>query len=127
LVRTQQEVHDWLAGRAFPFGKYDNELGFLHRDRRFKEGTKEGTEDSICTYTYDASGERHTIMHASKPCRINTYGNSFTSCEQVNDGESWQEVLAAFLGEPVRNYGIGGYSVYEAHLRMKREETPRNT
>jgi hypothetical protein len=118
LVRTRQEVDDWLAGRAFPFSKYDPELGYLHRDRRFKEGI----DDTICTYTYDPSGARHTIAFAGSPCRLNTYGNSFTSCEQVSDGETWQEVLAAFLGEPVRNYGIGGYSVYLAYLRMKREE-----
>src|SRR5262249_58597382 len=41
---------------------------------------------------------------------------------QVSDGETWQESLAAHLGEPVRNYGIGGYSVYQAYLRMLREE-----
>src|SRR5215472_2091072 len=119
LIRTRKEVDDWLAGREFPFSKYDSELGYLHRDRRFKEGM----EGTICTYTYDQTGARHTIMHADKPCRINTYGNSFTSCEQVSDGESWQEVLAAFLGEPIRNYGIGAYSVYQAYLRMRREES----
>lgn len=118
LVRTKQEVDDWLAGRKFPFSKYDGELGYLHRNRRFKEGL----DGTICTYTYDPSGARHTIMHAEKPCRINTYGDSFTSCEQVSDGETWQEVIAAYFGEPVRNYGIGGYSVYMAYLRMKREE-----
>ena len=118
LVRTRQEVDDWLTGRAFPFSKYDSELGYLHRDRRFREGI----EDTICTYTYDKSGARHTIMHADKLCRVNTYGDSFTSCEQVSDGETWQEALAAYLGEPIRNYGIGGYSVYLAYLRMKREE-----
>src|SRR6266567_1295755 len=119
LVRTRQQVDDWLAGRAFPFSKYDSELGYLHRSRRFKEGM----EGTICTYTYDQSDARHTIMHADMACRINTYGNSFTSCEQVSDGETWQEVLAAFLGEPIRNYGIGAYSVYQAYLRMKREES----
>lgn len=119
LVRTRQQVDDWLAGRAFPFSKYDSELGYLHRNRRFKEGM----EGTICTYTYDQSGARHTIMHTDRACRINTYGNSFTSCEQVSDGETWQEVLAAFLGEPIRNYGIGAYSVYQAYLRMMREES----
>ena len=118
LIRTRREIDDWLAGRAFPFSKYDSELGYLHRNRRFKEGM----EGTICTYTYDPSDARHTIMHADKVCRINTYGDSFTSCEQVSDGETWQEVLAAFLGEPIRNYGIGAYSVYQAYLRMKREE-----
>ena len=29
----------------------------------------------------------------------------------MNDGETWQEYLAAHLREPIRNYGVGGYSV----------------
>ena len=36
--------------------------------------------------------------------------------------ESWQEVLAAHICEPVRNFGVGGYSVYQSYLRLKREE-----
>ena len=59
---------------------------------------------------------------AGRPCRINTYGDSFTQCHQVSDGETWQEYLAAHLGEPVRNFGIGGYGVYQAYRRMLREE-----
>jgi hypothetical protein len=62
------------------------------------------------------------IAHADRPCRINTYGDSFTMCHQVNDGESWQEVLASHLCEPIRNFGIGAWSVYQAYLRMKYEE-----
>jgi hypothetical protein len=56
------------------------------------------------------------------PCRINTYGNSFTQCHQVNDGETWQEYLAAHLGEPIRNYGMSGFGVYQAYRRMIRNE-----
>jgi hypothetical protein len=118
LLYSREDLTAWLAGKAFPFNKYDAGLGYLHIDRDFKEGI----DGSICSYRYDRLGARRTIAHADKPCRINTYGNSFTSCEQVSDGETWQEVLAAHLGEPIRNYGIGGYSVYLAYLRMKREE-----
>jgi hypothetical protein len=118
LLAANEEVTAWLQEKLFPFCKYDSGLGYLHRDRQFKEGIY----GSICTYTYDKSDARHTINYAHQPCRVNTYGNSFTSCEQVNDGETWQEVLAAHLCEPVRNYGIGGYSVYLAYLRMLREE-----
>ena len=107
-----------LAGKEFPFCKYDAELGYLHIDRDFKEGVG----GAICQYRYDRLDARRMANHADKPCRINTYGDSFTSCEQVSDGETWQEVLAAHLCEPVRNYGIGGYSVYQAYLRMRREE-----
>ena len=118
ILYVKEDLAAWLAGRAFPFSKYDPELGYLHIDRDFKEGL----DGAVCPYRYDRLGARRTIAHADKPCRINTYGNSFTSCEQVSDGETWQEVLAAHLGEPVRNYGIGGYSVYQAYLRMQREE-----
>jgi len=61
-------------------------------------------------------------MYAGKPCRINTYGDSFTQCHQVSDGETWQEYLAAHLGEPIRNFGMGGYGAYQAYRRMAREE-----
>ena len=62
-------------------------------------------------------------MYAGKPCRINTYGDSFTQCHQVSDGETWQESLAAHLGEPIRNFGMGGYGAYQAYRRMVREES----
>jgi hypothetical protein len=32
---------------------------------------------------------------------------SFTQYHQVSDGETWQEYLAAHLGEPVGDFGIG--------------------
>lgn len=118
LVYARDDFDNWLSGKEFPFCKYDAELGYLHIDRDFKEGL----DGAVCKYRYDRSGARHVVAYADKPCRINTYGNSFTSCEQVSDGETWQEVLAAHLGEPVRNFGIGGYSVYQTYLRMKREE-----
>lgn len=118
FVYKRDELDSWLAQKAYPFCKYDPELGYLHVDRDFKEGI----DGSISSYRYDRWDARRMIAFADKPCRINTYGNSFTSCEQVSDGETWQEFLAAHLGEPVRNFGIGGYSVYQAYLRMKREE-----
>lgn len=115
---TREEVRSWLAGEAFPFAKYSAEFGWLLRSARFRDGV----DDSVCVYTYGDSDERITINYRDKPCRINTYGNSFTQCHQVSDGETWQEVLAAHLQEPVRNFGVGGWSVYQAYLRMLREE-----
>ena len=62
------------------------------------------------------------FLYVGRPCRINTYGDSFTQCHQVSDGETWQEYLAAHLGEPIRNFGMGGYGAYQAYRRMVREE-----
>ncbi|MBI3866291.1 MAG: hypothetical protein HY290_30800 [Planctomycetia bacterium] len=118
MLLTRDDVDLWLKRQAFPFNKYDAELGYLHIDRDFQEGL----DGAFCRYRYDKLDARRMFAHADEPCRINTYGNSFTSCEQVSDGETWQEALAAHLSEPVRNFGIGGYSVYQAYLRMVREE-----
>ena len=118
LLLTHEDVDRWLKREAFPFCKYDSELGYLHIDRNFQEGL----DGAVCQYRYDKLDARRMFAYADAPCRINTYGDSHTSCEQVSDGETWQETLAAHLGEPVRNYGIGAYSVYQAYLRMLREE-----
>ena len=114
---SRGEVEDWSKGNAFK--KYDTELGWVHRNTV----AKDGVDGSFSIHTYDQSGARRMIMNRDKPCRINTYGDSFTECCQVNDGETWQEITAAHLFEPIRNFGAGGYSVYQAYLRMKREET----
>ena len=67
------------------------------------------------------SGCQHRV-HCPAPARIRTFGDSFTHCDQVNDGETWQETLGAHIGEPIRNFGVSGHSVYQAYRRMKREE-----
>lgn len=118
ILYTRAEVKQWLAGKAFPFAKYSSEFGWLLRDARFQDGM----DNSTSVYTYGPLDERITIHYKDQPCRINTYGNSYTQCHQVSDGETWQETLAAHLQEPVRNFGVGGWSVYQAYLRMLKEE-----
>ena len=49
----------------------------------------------------------------------------FGQCQQVSDGETWQEYLAAHLGEPLRNFGSGGYGVYQCYRRARRVEATR--
>jgi len=119
ILYTRREVDDWLANKAFPFSKYHSEFGWLLNNAHFRDGI----DNSMSTYTYIGDdGERLMSNYKEKTCRINTYGNSYTQCHQVSDHETWQEVLAAHLQEPVRNFGIGGWSLYQAYLRMLKEE-----
>jgi hypothetical protein len=118
ILYKKDEVEKWLAGTAFPFAKYSSEFGWLLRNARFQDGV--GGSTSV--YTYGPLDERITIHYKDQACRINTYGNSYTQCHQVSDGETWEEVLAAHLQEPIRNFGVGGWSVYQAYLRMLKEE-----
>ncbi len=119
IIYTPGEIRAWLAGEAFPFARYSSEFGWLLPDAYFRDGV----DNSVSQYRYEKDdGPRIRVNYAGKPCRINTYGDSFTQCHQVSDGETWQEVLAAHLHEPVRNFGIGGWSVYQAYRRMLKEE-----
>lgn len=101
---------------------FDPEIGYVPADVVMKDGM----DYSRSTYTHEPTGERRMVNYRDVPCRVNTYGDSFTQCQQVSDDETWQERLAAHLGEPIRNLGSGGYSVNSAVLRaMRMEETDR--
>ena len=97
---------------------YDAELGWILVDSI----RADGIDRSKTFYHYESTGARRRINAADQTARVHTYGNSFTHCDQVSDGETWQEYLAAHLREPVENYGVGGYSVYQAYRRMRNVE-----
>ena len=120
-VPTKTEL-DVFLNKQGVWSKYDPELGYILGNSL----PLEGIDTSLTISTTQVNGARTMFMYKDKPCRINTYGDSFTQCQQVSDGETWQEYLAAHLGEPVRNYGVGGYGVYQAYLRLLREEKTKN-
>jgi hypothetical protein len=113
---SREVVDRFLHGPSW--AQFDPELGY----RLWNYVPTDGIDGSATISTVQADGARTSFMYAGKKCRINTYGNSFTQCHQVSDGETWQEYLAGHLGEPVRNFGMGGYGVYQSYRRMLREE-----
>ncbi len=118
MTCRREEVEVFLDATKPNWARFDPELGYTLRDNILKDGV----DGSRTIFRFEKSGERKMINYADRPCRINTYGDSFTMCQQVSDGETWQECLAAHFGEPIRNFGIGGYGVYQAYRRMLREE-----
>lgn len=115
-VASKGEIDVFLNEASW--AQFDPEVGyilgnFLPRD---------GIDGSSTISTVQKNGARTSFLYQGKPCRINTYGNSFTQCHQVSDGETWQEYLAGHLGEPIRNFGMGGFGTYQAYRRMVREE-----
>jgi len=104
------------------WAQFDPEVGYILGNFM----PRDGVDGSSTFSTVRPDGARTSFMYKGKACRINTYGNSFTQCHQVSDGETWQEYLAAHLGEPVCNYGMGGFGTYQAYRRMLREEQTEN-
>ena len=101
------------------WAKFDPELGYVLSNSL----PRDGIDGSATISTVQKNGARTNHFYASHCCRINTYGNSFTQCHQVSDSETWQSYLSAHLGEPIQNFGMGGYGAYQAYRRLVRTET----
>ena len=116
---VDKEVLDvYLDPSENTWAQYDPELGYTLGNYL----PRDGLDGCSTISTAQKNGARTPHHYVDRPCRINTYGNSFTQCHQVSDGETWQEYLAAHLGEPIRNFGMGGYGTYQAYRRMLRTE-----
>ena len=116
----RDDVEKSLSSELKSWVKFDSDLGYIPADMVMADGI----DESFTQYTYESPGHRRLVNYRDNPCRINTYGNSYTQCQQVSDGETWQEYLAAHLREPIRNFGSGGYGLSQAVRRAFRiEET----
>lgn len=100
------------------WAQFDPEVGYILGNHM----PHDGLDNSYTLSTVMNDGKRTNQIYADKTCRINTYGNSFTHCHQVSDAETWQEYLAGHLGEPVNNFGMGGFGVYQSYRRLLRRE-----
>lgn len=70
---------------AYPtWAKHDPELGYVPSQVMVRDGL----DGSRSTYSYEPDGARRVINYADRPGRLNTYGDSFTMCHQVSDGET---------------------------------------
>lgn len=117
-VVARETLDVFLSPKELSWAKFDPVTGY----RLGNYMPKDGINQSSTISTSRSNGMRTAHAYADKPCRINTYGDSFTLCHQVSDCETWQEYLAGHLGEPIRNFGMGGFGVYQAYRRMTREE-----
>jgi len=116
---SKEVIDTFLDPNQFSWAQFDPELGYILGNYL----PQDGLDGSSTISTVQKTGARTSHLYKKRKTRINTYGNSFTHCHQVSDGETWQEYLAAHLGEPIRNFGMGGYGVYQAYRRLLREES----
>lgn len=117
-VLSKETIDRFLDPKARIWARFHPDYGYLLRNTFMRDGV----DGAYTLARYDPRGFRHQVNFAESPCRINTYGDSFTQGHQVGDGETWQEVLAAHFCEPIRNYGIGGFGVYQAYRRLTEVE-----
>ena len=85
-------IDRFLAGPSW--ARFDPELGYVLGNYL----PQDGMDKSATISTVQANGARTSFLYAGRKCRINTYGDSFTQCHQVSDGETCQEYLAGRPG-----------------------------
>src|SRR5262245_15556306 len=79
------------------WARFDPERGYvLHNSV-----VQWGIDGCRAIETFLPTGARSRFLYANRKPRINTYGDSFTEGNQVNDGETWQEYLAGHFAEPI--------------------------
>ena len=115
---TREEIDHFLDPDKLSMWQFDAEVGYILGNYL----PRVGIDDSLTIRTVQNNGRRNAVLYDDRPRRINTYGNSYTQCAQVSDQETWQEYLAAHIGEPIGNYGVGGFGIYQAYRRMLRAE-----
>ena len=115
---SRELLDTFIDPKQLSWAQFDPEVGYILGN--YLPG--DGIDGSSTISTVQPDGSRTPHLYVGRKGRINTYGNSFTQCHQVNDGETWQEYLAAHLGAPIRNFGMGGFGMYQAYRRMVREE-----
>ena len=96
IMPTRKMVDEFVDPNK---GGFDPEIGWTPKD-----GVRSGSvDDSRGFYSYEPGGQRRVVNSPDRTSRVHTYGDSFTHCDQVSDGETWQEYLAAHLQEPIHN------------------------
>ncbi len=113
-------------------GGFDTELGWVRKpntsgkDRIFcelKEG-EWGYRES--TWNINSRGARRNPGYEHLDDKVlSLYGDSFTFARQVNDNETWENVLSQGANINALNFGVGNYGLDQALLRLERE-FPKN-
>src|SRR5262245_57922749 len=92
-VVEKKTLDVFLDPKQLSWAKFDPVTGY----RLGNYMPRDGIDRSATISTIGSNGMRTAHAYVGRPCRINTYGDSFTLCHQVSDSETWQEYLAGHL------------------------------
>ena len=99
-------------------GTYEVDLGWDFRPG-FK-GTSKNAAGEEWNYSVGNLGERANPYPAQKTL-ISSFGDSFTFGDEVENDETWQFYLSEMIQTNVLNFGVSGYGLDQAYLKMKKK------
>lgn len=124
LITKKDEYPDFdkKALKKFFKNSFDQELGWVRKPN--SKGVERGKYGDI-EYHIDSDGSR--VNATEGEVSIATFGDSYTFCRQVEDGQTWQIFLSEYINKKVLNYGVGNYGVDQALLYYQRQKLPEAT
>ncbi len=115
FVERQLKDENDAKVRKFLTSSYDSNLGW---DTTSSDRVATNKAGEQWTATYDDLGSRQSCIESNQ-ILMATYGDSFTHGNEVDNEQTWQCILERRLGKRVLNFGVGGYGVGQALLKMK--------
>ena len=94
IMPTREMVDQYVSVNDAGEASCVPRLGWVPRGQR---KSRDGVGGTFAFFSYEKDRGRRVVNFPDRPSRIHTYGDSFTHCDQVSDGETWQEYLAAHL------------------------------
>lgn len=70
------------------------------------------------TSSYEDNGARQSSFK-DKPLLANSYGDSFTHGDEVDNEQTWQYFLSQLTDKNVANFGVGAYGTDQSFLKLK--------
>ena len=120
--KDDRPVIDKAAFNKFINTTFDKELGWTKKPN--SSGVEKGKFSNI-EFKIDENGSRKNPFGSKTS--IVTFGDSYTFCRQVQDGQTWQVHLSKILDDKVLNFGNGNYGIDQAYLRYKSKNIPKST
>lgn len=117
------ELFDKVKFDNFKKKNYNYELGW---DKKKKFKNFDFIDGKKIMYSIDKNGHRKN-SYSTKINTISTFGDSYAFCRQVNDSQTWQELVSRERKEFISNYGVGNYGLDQAYLKFKKTKLSKKT
>jgi hypothetical protein len=125
-IITKKKLSPLFNKFKFNFFKKNNYNYYLGWDKKPQKKNYDILDNKKIFYSIDKKGFRFS-NNKKKKNTIVTFGDSYTFGRQVNDNETWQELICNKKKIFISNYGVGNYGLDQAYLKYKKTKLSKNT
>lgn len=125
-VLLDQKLHLLFNKERFNFFKKNNYNYGLGWDKKSNSVNFDVNNKKKIFYSIDKKGFRSSKFKNNENT-IATFGDSYTFCRQVENSNTWQEILSKQKAQFIANYGVGNYGLDQSFLKYKKTKINKST